>query len=71
MAVKLEVIIYTNEKGRVLTQITGSYSKDGASEREFQVVTGLHDAIKETLRNDYNGVNLFSENVAPRAHNTN
>ncbi len=39
MAVKLEVIIYTNEKGRVLTQITGSYLKDGASEREFQVAT--------------------------------
>ena len=47
MAVKLEVIIYTNEKGRVLTQITGSYLKDGASEREFQVATRLHDAIKE------------------------
>ncbi|HAX3344819.1 TPA: hypothetical protein JWL09_005069 [Escherichia coli] len=71
MAVKLEVIIYTNEKGRVLTQITGSYLKDGASEREFQVATGLHGVIKEALRNDYNGVNLFSENVAPCAHNTN
>ncbi|MED8729517.1 hypothetical protein RCM28_13360 [Escherichia marmotae] len=70
MAVKLEVIIYTNEKGRVLTQITGSYSKDGASEREFQVATGLHDVIRETLRNDYNGVNIFSENVAPRTQNT-
>ena len=71
MAVKLEVIIYTDEKGATLTQITGSYSKDGTSEREFQVATGLHDVIKEALRNDYNGVNLFSENVAPRAHNTN
>ncbi|EHK3787525.1 TPA: hypothetical protein ACU18Q_004874 [Escherichia coli] len=71
MAVKLEVIIYTNEKGRVLTQITGSYLEDSTSEREFQVATGLHDVIKEALRNDYNGVNIFSENVAPRAHNTN
>ncbi|HGC0423330.1 TPA: hypothetical protein ACIWR0_005154 [Escherichia coli] len=35
MAVKLEVIIYTDEKGCVLTQTTGSYSKDGASEKEF------------------------------------
>ena len=70
MAVKLEVIIYTDEKGCVLTQTTGSYSEDGASEKEFQVATRLHDVIKETLRNDYNGVNLFSENVAPRAHNT-
>ncbi|WP_218074068.1 hypothetical protein [Escherichia coli] len=71
MAVKLEVIIYTNEKGMTLTQITGSYSKDGASEREFQVATGLHDVIKEALRNDYNGVNIFSKNAAPCAHNTN
>ncbi|MBB9490801.1 hypothetical protein FSJ70_007740 [Escherichia coli] len=70
MAVKLEVIIYTNEKGATLTRITGSYSKDGTSKRELQVATGLHNVIKETLRNDYNGVNLFSENVAPRAHNT-
>lgn len=71
MAVKLEVIIYTNEKGATFTQITGSYSKDGASKRELQVATGLHDVIKEALRNDYNGVNIFSENAAPCAHNTN
>ncbi|EMY8343381.1 hypothetical protein ABCV62_003450 [Escherichia coli] len=71
MAVKLEVIIYTDEKGCVLTQITGSYLEDGTSEKEFQVATRLHDVIKEALRNDYNGVNLFSENVAPCAHNTN
>ncbi|EEW5971676.1 hypothetical protein EGX65_03610 [Escherichia coli] len=69
MTVKLEVIIYTNEKGMTLTQITGSYSKDVTSEREFQVATGLHDVIKDALRNDYNGVNIFSENVAPCAHN--
>ncbi|QST26644.1 hypothetical protein JRC42_13390 [Escherichia albertii] len=70
MAFKLEVIIYTNEKGRVLTRITGSCSKGATSKREFQVATGLHDVIKETLRNNYNGVNIFSENIAPRAHDT-
>lgn len=70
MAVKLEVIIYTDEKGCVLTQTTGSYSKDGASEKEFQVATRLHDAIKEMLNKEFNGVDLFSVGVEPCAHNT-
>ncbi|TQN84391.1 UNVERIFIED_ORG: hypothetical protein FHU00_3972 [Citrobacter freundii] len=70
MAVKLEVIIYTDENGSILTQTTGSYSKDGASEKEFKVATKLHEVIKGTLKSDYNGVNLFSESIVPRAHNT-
>lgn len=69
MTVKLEVIIYTNEKGCVLTQTTGSCS-ECATGNEFHVAERLQTVIREALKNDYNGVTLFAESVAPRAHNT-
>lgn len=69
MAVKLEVIIYTDDNGKVLTQTTGSYSQ-WATENEFHVAERLQTVIREALKNDYNGETLFSESIAPRAHNT-
>ncbi|EAB9750779.1 hypothetical protein DTV46_17200 [Salmonella enterica subsp. salamae] len=69
MAVKLEVIIYTNENGKVLTMTTGSCS-ECATGNEFHVAKRLQTVIREALKNDYNGVTLFSEGVVPCAHNT-
>ena len=36
MAVKLEVIIYTNEKGATLTRITGSYRRMALPKGSFR-----------------------------------
>lgn len=69
MAVKLEVIIYTDDNGKILTQTTGSYS-ECATGNEFHVAERLQTVIREALKNDYNGVTLFAESVAPHAHNT-
>ncbi|EIM2896934.1 hypothetical protein LMW90_004407 [Escherichia coli] len=70
MAVKLEVIIYTNENGTLRVRSMGAIDKKGFTDEEVGVRQRLWEVMNQTLNKEFNGVDLFSVGVEPCAHNT-
>ncbi|EHR8374206.1 hypothetical protein KUR66_001631 [Escherichia coli] len=70
MAVKLEVIIYTDENGTLRVRSMGAIDKKGFTDEEVGVGQRLWEVMNQTLNKEFNGVDLFSVGVEPCAHNT-
>ena len=70
MAVKLEVIIYTDENGPLRVRSMGAIDKKGFTDEEVGVRQRLWEVMNQTLNKEFNGVDLFSVGVEPCAHNT-
>ncbi|EFL5816286.1 hypothetical protein AAS08_004235 [Escherichia coli] len=70
MAVKLEVIIYTDENGTLRVRSMGAIDKKGFTDKEVGVRQRLWEVMNQTLNKEFNGVDLFSVCVEPCAHNT-
>ncbi|EFH6059100.1 hypothetical protein [Escherichia coli] len=70
MAVKLEVIIYTDENGTLRVRSMGAIDKKGFTDKEVGVRQRLWEVMNQTLNKEFNGVDLFSVGVEPCAHNT-
>ncbi|EKQ3811327.1 hypothetical protein PYA04_002938 [Escherichia coli] len=70
MAVKLEVIIYTDENGTLRVRSMGVVDKKGFTDEEVGVRQRLWEVMNQTLNKEFNGVDLFSVGVEPCAHNT-
>ncbi|EFH4854657.1 hypothetical protein PX977_004108 [Escherichia coli] len=70
MAVKLEVIIYTDENGTLRVRSMGVIDKKGFTDEEVGVRQRLWEVMNQTLNKEFNGVDLFSVGVEPCAHNT-
>ena len=70
MAVKLEVIIYTDENGTLRVRSMGDIDKKGFTDEEVGVRQRLWEVMNQTLNKEFNGVDLFSVGVKPCAHNT-
>ncbi|HCO8872054.1 TPA: hypothetical protein OCB33_002032 [Escherichia coli] len=70
MAVKLEVIIYTDENGTLRVRSMGAIDNKGFTDEEVGVRQRLWEVMNQTLNKEFNGVDLFSVGVKPCAHNT-
>ncbi|BDO96838.1 TPA: hypothetical protein OBO46_001953 [Escherichia coli] len=70
MAVKLEVIIYTDENGTLRVRSMGAIDKKGFTDKEVGVRQRLWEVMNQTLNKEFNGVDLFSVGVDLCAHNT-
>ncbi|HBC0038419.1 TPA: hypothetical protein JGA48_002646 [Salmonella enterica] len=70
MAVKLEVIIYTDENNTLRVRSMGAIDKKGFTDEEVCVKQRLWEVINQTLNKEFNGVDLFSVGVEPCTHNT-
>ncbi|ENM4870613.1 hypothetical protein AB7040_004984 [Escherichia coli] len=70
MAVKLEVIIYTDENGTLRVRSMGVIDKKGFTDEEVGVRQRLWEVMNQTLNKEFNGVDLFSVGVEPCAQNT-
>ena len=70
MAVKLEVLIYTDENGRVHVRNKGFLSNRGFTDKEVGVRQRIWEVINQTLSKEFDGIDTFSVGVEPSAHNT-
>lgn len=70
MAVKLEVIIFTDENSELRVRIMGVINKKGFTDEEVGVRQRLLEVIDQTLSKEFSGVNVFSMGVEPCTYNT-
>lgn len=70
MAVKLEVIIYTDENGTLRVRSMGAIDKRGFTDEEVAVRQRLWEVMNQTLNKEFNGVDLFSVGMDRCSGNT-
>ncbi|MEB0964995.1 hypothetical protein VC899_07260 [Citrobacter braakii] len=70
MAVKLEVIVYTDENGEIHVRNMGYLGKEGFTDKEVGVRQRIWEVINQTLSKEFDGIDSFSIGVEPCAYNT-
>lgn len=69
MAVKLEVIIYTDDNGNLRVSVMGATDKKGFTDKEAEVRIMLWEAMRTMLNREFNGVDLSPVCIESQAYN--